>query len=533
MRIRLALRGSPGRAARILLCLAAISGAGAPVSIAAEPQASAIPELAAQLADGDIMVRDFYRLRGYQSAWHGPDIGILQASLARAAAEGLNPDGYTPVLQGSPEIRDVNLTRAALNYLHDIRQGREALRLADSDVALPQASFDAARALNDALNANALASLLAESVPQSPDYIRLRDALKLYRAIDDRGGWPNLALPLKDLAGLTDRQAHGLRDRLAYEEPAMADASSPDLAAGLRRFQRRHGLAPSGHIDSATIAELNVTAAYRIKQLAANMERLRWLPRDLEPDHILVNVPDAQLSLVLGGKEVLVSRVIVGKPATPTPILRAEGAGLTVNPPWNVPESIARSEILPKLKADRSYLKKQDMVLLNGPPGDPYGLTVAWRSIPKGTFPYLIQQHPGGGNPLGTVKLELPNKFDVYLHDTPAKKYFARANRDISHGCIRVERILPLASYALSKTPDDMAVIVDAISRGETKYFPLKRQLPVYFVYQTAFPDAAGVLQFRPDIYGRDQRMIAMQNAKASRIDAFRVACATASARRG
>ncbi len=490
-------------------------------------------ELVAQLPDSDAMVRDFYRLRGYQSVWHSPDTGILQAALARGAAEGLNPESYAPVLQGSPELRDVNLTRAALNFLHDIRLGREALRLVDSDVGLPQAPFDAARALNDALNANALASLLADSAPQSPDYIRLREALKLYRAIDDRGGWPNLALPSEDLASLTDRQAHSLRDRLAYEEPALADASAPGLASGLQRFQKRHGLEPSGHIDSATIAELNVTAGYRIKQLAANMERLRWLPRDLEPDHILVNVPDAQLSLVLGGKEVLVSRVIVGKPATPTPILRAEGAGLTVNPPWNVPESIARDEILPKLKADRSYLKKQDMVLLNGPPGDPHGLTVTWRKIPKGTFPYLIQQHPGGGNPLGTVKLELPNKFDVYLHDTPARKYFARAKRDISHGCVRVERILPLASYALSKGPDDMAVLVDAISRGETRYFPLKRQLPVYFTYQTAFPDAAGVLQFRPDIYGRDRRMIAMQNAKASRIDAFRVACATASARRG
>jgi murein L,D-transpeptidase YcbB/YkuD len=533
MRICLALRGSPARAAQILLCLVAIYAAGVSAPVVAAPEAVTISELVAQLPDGDAVVRDFYRLRGYQSAWHPTDIGILQASLARAAADGLNPDDYTPVIQGSPEIRDVNLTRAAVNYLRDMRQGREALRLIDSDVALPQASFDAAKALNDALNANALASLLADSAPESPDYIHLRDALKLYRGIDNRGGWPNLVLPVQDPAGLTDRQARSLRDRLAYEEPVLADASAPDLISALQRFQGRHGLAPSAHIDGATIAELNVTAAYRVKQLAANMERLRWLPRRLEPDHILVNVPDAHLSLVLGGKEVLASRVVVGKPATPTPILRAEGAGLTVNPPWNIPESIARNEILPKLKADRSYLKKQDMVLLNGPPGDPYGLSVTWRKIPKGTFPYLIQQHPGGGNPLGTVKLELPNKFDVYLHDTPAKKYFSQVNRDISHGCVRVERILPLASYALSKTPDDMAVIVDAISRGETKYFPLKRQLPVYFLYQTAFVDAAGTLQLRPDIYGRDQRMIAMQDAKASSIDAFRMACATASARRG
>lgn len=521
------------RVAQILLCLIAISAAGAAPPAAAAPEASTISDLAAQLPDSDTIVRDFYRLRGDQPAWRGSDIEILRASLARAAAEGLNPDDYAFAMQGAPEIRDVNLTRAALNYLRDIRQGREMLRLIDSDVALPQASFDAAKSLNDALNANRLASLLAESAPEGEDYIGLRDALKTYRAIGDQGGWLNLDLPLQDVASFTDRQARLLRDRLAYEESASAVTSASDLVSRLQQFQRRHGLTPSGHIDSATIAELNVTAAYRARQIAANMERLRWLPRKLEPDHILVNVPDARLSLVLGGKEVLASRVVVGKPSTPTPILRAEGAGLTVNPPWNVPESIARDEILSKLKADRSYLKKQDMVLLNGPPGDPYGLTVSWRKIPKGTFPYLIQQRPGGGNPLGTIKLELPNKFDVYLHDTPAKKYFARVTRDISHGCVRVERILPLASYALNKTPDDMAVMVDAISRGETKYFPLKRQLPVYFVYQTAFVDAAGMLQFRPDIYGRDQRMIATQNVKGAKIDVFRVACATASARRG
>lgn len=500
---------------------------------AAGSEASTITELVAQLPDRDDAVRDFYHMRAYQPAWRGADIGLLRSTLERAADEGLNPDDYSPANEGSADLREVNLTRSALRYLHDVNQGREAIRLIDDDVALPQAPFDAAKALNDALNSNSLVVLLRDSAPTSLDYAKLQGALKIYRAIDDQGGWPNLVLPLTSVNALTDQQARSLSSRLAYEDGAWAGNSPPDLTAGLKRFQMRHGLAPSGRIDSATASELNVPATYRVRQIVANLERLRWMPRRLEADYILVNVPDARLSLTLGGKDVLASRVIVGKPATPTPILRAEGAGLTVNPPWNVPESIARKEILPRLKVDRFYLKKQDMVLLNGPAGDPYGLTVAWRSIPKEMFPYLIQQRPGASNPLGTVKLDLPNKFDVYLHDTPLKKSFAKANRDLSHGCVRVERILPLASYALSKTPNDMSTIIDAISSGQTKYLPLKRQLPVYFIYQTVFVDAAGLLQFRPDIYGRDRRMMAALSKNAAAAEGTRVACAIANARRG
>lgn len=199
---------------------------------------------------------------------------------------------------------------------------------------------------------------------------------------------------------------------------------------------------------------------------------------------------------------------MVGRPRNPTPILRAEGAGITVNPSWNVPDSIARKEILPKLKANPSYLLSQDMILVNGPPGDPHGLRVNWRAVPSGTFPYRIQQHSGAKNALGTIKIELPNRFDVYLHDTPGKAAFASNARDVSHGCVRVEQILPLASYALTANLETMDKISEAVSVGETRYFALQQHLPVYFLYWTAFAGTDGSLQFRPDIYGRDRRII-------------------------
>lgn len=310
--------------------------------------------------------------------------------------------------------------------------------------------------------------------------------------------------------------------------PRLLDAQVllEDALRANRLTQMLAGIAPSHPDYRALKAELAVTADPRLREiLAANMERWRWLPARLEPDRIEVNAATAELKLWLGGKQVLSSRVIVGKPDTRTPILRAEGAGITVNPPWNVPHSIATKEILPKLKRNRAWLAGQDMVLLDGPPGDPHGLTVNWRAIRAGTFPYRIRQAPGPKNPLGLVKLELPNRFDVYLHDTPGKAAFARDDRARSHGCIRVEQILPLASYALTATPDAVMLIQDAIGQGETRYMPLTRKLPIYVVYWTAFPGADGKIQYVTDVYGRDQRLIAAMQRRPLRIAAFQPPC--------
>lgn len=450
-------------------------------------------------------IADFYRRRNFAPAWTSEDAAILIATLGRAADEGLEPGNYLPVSGTGTDGRDIGLTRAALDYLRDVREGRPFLRSLDPDVALPENSHDAVTELGDAIQSHSLAAYLRSAPPPGAQYGRLRSALADYRAIQRRGGWPALS-PDGLLKGDGEAMTR-LRERLAFEDPALATDADIDLA--LKRFQARHGLEPDGKPGPLTLAALNVTADARVRQIQANMERWRWLPRRFEADYLAVNIPDENLSLVLGGREVLTSRVVVGKPDTPTPILRAEGGSLTVNPPWNIPQSIARKEILPKLKANRFYLQSQDMILLNGPKGDPYGLHVRWREISPDHFPYLIQQHPGAKNPLSAIKLELPNRFDVYLHDTPAKGAFSRPGRAVSHGCVRVERILPLASYALTRDLAAMKEIADTISSGETRHLPLRRRLPVYFLYWTAFAAKDGALQFRADLYGRDRRMAA------------------------
>jgi murein L,D-transpeptidase YcbB/YkuD len=419
--------------------LAAFLVLGGPA--AAQPLDAAI----ARVNDNN-QTRNFYQQRGGAPAWTGSpqaqaNARLMLSVLSRAADEGLDPGHYQARANGDP-AGDVALTAAALSYMRDLAVGRPELQALDRDVLLPPRSFDAAGRLNEALQKNGLAAMLASVAPPHPEYAALRKALA--------------------------------------DHP---DAQSADI-------------------------------------IRANMERWRWLS-PLEPDRIMVNSADASLQLWLGGKIVLESRVIVGKPKTPTPILRAEGAGLTVNPPWNVPQSIAAREILPKLKRDPSYLAGQDMVLLNGPPGDPNGRHVNWKAIPAGTFPYRIRQHPGPKNPLGQIKLELPNRFDVYLHDTPGKTAFDRPSRAQSHGCVRVEQILPLASYALAADLGASEKIAAAIGTGQTQYIALKKKLPVYFLYWTAVPAADGTIAFHPDIYGRDRRLIAAMRARQLRVAAI------------
>lgn len=324
---------------------------------------------------------------------------------------------------------------------------------------------------------------------------------------------------MRDLAvGRPDLES--LDADVALPEPSFDAAQVLDQALRQHRLAAMlASLAPPSSEYAALKAELaRAPDGPDTPTILANMERWRWMPRALEPDRIVINAADASLQLWLGGRPVLDSRVIVGKPATPTPILRAEGAGLTLNPAWTVPHSIAVKEILPKLKRNPAYLASQYMILLNGPAGDPQGLRVNWRAIPAGTFPYTIRQVPGHRNPLGQIKLELPNRFDVYLHDTPGKSAFARPMRALSHGCVRVEQILPLASYALNADLGVAEHVKQAIGTGETRYLPLHKKLPVYFLYWTAIPDAQGKIQFRSDIYGRDGRLIAAMHAPGLRI---------------
>ena len=205
----------------------------------------------------------------------------------------------------------------------------------------------------------------------------------------------------------------------------------------------------------------------------------------------------------------LTSRVVVGDELHPTPVVRSDLGAIVFNPPWTVPTSIVVDEFLPKLRANPRFLADNDMVILDRRE-DPHGLAVDWAAVPAERFPFRFQQRPGGWNPLGRIRFATPNRFDVYLHDTPLPELFQRADRALSHGCVRVEQARELAALVLAGQPAGRPEALErAMSAGATSVVTVARPLPVYILYWTAFVDDEGRLQLRDDPYDRDSRVAA------------------------
>jgi murein L,D-transpeptidase YcbB/YkuD len=302
--------------------------------------------------------------------------------------------------------------------------------------------------------------------------------LARYRTI--AATWPMVAVESR----LSGQNTARLKARLQAERYLPPDAAAPSaIASALKAYQTGNGLTANGQLNERTVAMLNVPPAARAQQIAANMERLRWMPHVLGAQYILVNVPDASLVLMESGQQALVSRVVVGAPDKPTPILAARAIAVTINPAWHVPKSIVVKEIQPKLDQDSGYLESKHMEMENGE----------------------VVQLPGPDNALGSVKFELPNVFNVYLHDTPSKHAFLSDERAVSHGCVRVEQIRPLTEHVLGMSDDELQ---QAIAGGKTQAQRLKQPIPVYLQYFTAIAREDGRTAFRADIYGRDERMI-------------------------
>ena len=464
-----------------------------------------------------------YAAREFRPIWTGSvrakkSAEEVRAALGLADRQGLKAADYKlPETPASPNPNreaaeyDIELSRALLRYAADMRTGRLQPREVYRDVELPKNAFDAVGALVQALNSGSLSDFIAGLPPPHSEYRRLVLALSHYRAIADSGGWPKVSGQNEGPVDAQDKRLQVLIRRLAFEDPALASDPNPspaDLEEAVKRFQARHGLNADGHVGQETLAELNVPASYRVQQIIANMERWRWLPAPFENRYIMVNVPEQSVYYIQNGRVVLSSRAIVGRKSSPTPILRTEIDAVVVNPPWNVPGDIAARAFLPSLRKNPNYLASHNMRIVNGPPGDPHGVKINWRSVSAREFPYQIRQMPPN-SALGQLMLNSPNTFDVYLHDTPQKKAFSMDHREISNGCIRVQSIFQFASLALTGDPAaGEERLNNVIGTRETHRIALDRPLPVYMLYWTAIPDADGNVVFQQDRYQRDPKLI-------------------------
>lgn len=335
-----------------------------------------------------------------------------------------------------------------------------------------------------------VASWLAGLSPPDPAYDALRAGRARYAALAASGGWRLIpeGAPLRD--GARGDPVAALRDRLSAEGYAAAGSGDDEtfdatLEQAVRAFQARHALAVDGVAGGETRRALNVSAAERLAQIDANLERWRWLPRPLPADRVEVDTGAQIAALFRRGEEVLRMRAIVGSPAHPTPMFAARMEAVVFNPPWNVPDSIARNELLPAEARRPGMLASQGIRWVDG----------------------RLQQRPGPNNSLGQIKFDVPNRFSVYMHDTPGKGLFANPVRAFSHGCMRLENPRALAAALLGGGGISSAEIDARIAAGTTRRVPLPAAMPLFVVHRTVHPSGEGPLAFHPDIYGWDARL--------------------------
>ena len=484
------------------------------------------------IASGELLA-EFYERREYAPAWANRNqIAELVTAIKGTTLDGLNPSDY--------HLDDVLFVHSALS---DGRLDTPA-EIADADLILtdslirlgyhqrfgkvnpytldPHWNFrrslndmDPATAIQEAIDSDSLVEYLNTVFPRGWVYTLLRAGLAQYREIAGNGGWPRIPDGPTLRPGATDTRLAVLMQRLALtgdmdNSQTTAPLTEYDevLQAGVRNFQERHGLDADAIIGPATLNALNVTAEQRVVQLEINLERARWVLDDIEDDFVLVNIAGFRAYLIRDRQIAWETKVQVGAAYHQSPVFRDEMKYLVFNPTWTVPYSIASKEILPAIKRDPEYFEKRDFDVKDrtGEIIDP--ATVDWSSVTRRSFGYTLVQRPGPSNALGRVKFMFPNKYAVYLHDTPSKYLFGKAERAFSHGCIRVENPYDFAEQLLGPGWDQNKIAATLDSK-ETKTVMLPKPLPVLLMYWTTVVDREGEVYFYNDVYERDRNVAA------------------------
>jgi murein L,D-transpeptidase YcbB/YkuD len=354
-------------------------------------------------------------------------------------------------------------------------------------------------------------ALSAEPVFDEGTYQRIKEALLSYSAIQVRGGWPALPADAKLGAGASGPDVALLRRRLVISDDMPPEQEAGDIydasvSDGVRRFQMRHGLEGTGSVDARTLRALNVPVAHRIKQLEASLERLLGMDFTFAERYVVVNIPAAFVEAVSHDKVERRYRVIVGKVDKPSPTLTAHITAVNLNPTWTVPLSITKNEIFARMRRDPTYISRMHMRVLGSHDEELDPGSIDWSSERSPNF--TVRQDSGGFNALGNLKIDMPNPYSVYMHDTDTRRLFADDYRFDSHGCTRVDNVRDLAAWILEDVPGWSRAAIDAgIAAGVLKIVNLPHKMPVAWVYLTGWVTHDGTVNFRDDVYKHDDAL--------------------------
>jgi len=488
-------------------------------------------------------LEDLYRRRDHLPLWidatgrPGLDAGDALTILRGAADDGLEPADYavgqldrlmSKLRAPPPSIADlasfdVALSASMLRYVHHLHTGRLDPRTIGLRLTVPADQHDFAALVQSAAAEHRMSEAVAELRPQLAQYRALRTTLTQYRSIAREVDSPPMALPAF-ASVVHPGEAYPGIDALQRRLVALGDLPAGTVAAtgstvypsalvdGVKRFQRRHGLAQDGIIGRSTHAALLIPAATRVRQIELALERLRWLPHLGEQRLVAINIPMFRLwawdEIPPNGDPLFGMDVIVGRALrTQTPVFVEQLQEVIFRPYWNVPSSIVRHEILPRFDRDPEYLRREQMEIVLGPGDDARVVAETPENLVRlrsGTL--RLRQRPGPQNALGLVKFVFPNTENVYMHGTPAQTLFSRSRRDFSHGCVRVENPIALAEWALKEQPDwSRDRIVSAMNGTRAIHVLLPRPIQVVLFYTTAavMPDD-GTIHFAEDIYLHD-----------------------------
>jgi L,D-transpeptidase YcbB len=503
-------------------------------------------------------LEDLYGRRDHQPLWidapgrSGHDAGEALTILRHAADDGLEPADYaieqldqlTSKLRAVPPSTadlasfDVALSASMLRYLRHLHRGRVDPRTIGLRLTVPADQHDFAALVQMAAAEHRVAEAVADLRPQLAQYRALRTMLAQYRSIARHVDSLPMALPAFAHV-VHPGEAYPEIDALQRRLMALGDLPAGTVAAtgstvyrgvlvdGVKRFQRRHGLAQDGVIGQSTHAALRIPIATRVRQIEVALERLRWLPHLGEQRLLAVNIPMFRLwvwdAIPPDGEPLFGMDVIVGRALrTQTPVFVEELQELIFRPYWNVPSSIVRHEILPRLDRDPDYLHREQMEIVVGPGDDARVVAETPENLVRLRQGALrLRQRPGPKNALGLVKFVFPNTENVYMHGTPAPALFSRSRRDFSHGCVRVENPIALAEWALKEQPEwTRDRIVSAMNGTQSIRVPLRRPIQVILFYTTAavMPDD-GTIHFAEDIYRHDgllDRALARMTARSA-----------------